>query len=168
MRERGAIVMVFTPRAENLRRRVAGRGVSVVCEERSGPDENGLASINSERMWIAGRRGASLLPVALFRVGARHFVADGHHRLSVAHAPRHGGNRRRGHGARPASVEASCLGVDVRHQGRTAAEEIDLVGFRVSLVPGHAQSGLLRLTVASRALAIPSWAPAAPAPPVDA
>lgn len=86
MRERGAIVMVFTPRAENLRRRVAGRGVSVVCEERSGPDENGLASINSERMWMAGRRGASLPPVALFRVGERNFVADGHHRLSVAHA----------------------------------------------------------------------------------
>lgn len=47
VRERGAIVVVFTPRAENLRRRVAGRRVSVICEERSGPDENGFVSIDS-------------------------------------------------------------------------------------------------------------------------
>lgn len=39
-----------------------------------------------ERMWMTGRRGASLPPIALFRVGDRHFVADGHHRVSVAHA----------------------------------------------------------------------------------
>jgi hypothetical protein len=39
-----------------------------------------------QRIWIAGRRGESLPPVSLFRVGDRHFVSDGHHRVSVAHS----------------------------------------------------------------------------------
>jgi hypothetical protein len=39
-----------------------------------------------ERLWIAGRRGASLPPVSLVRLGDRHFVDDGHHRVSVARA----------------------------------------------------------------------------------
>jgi len=33
VRERGALVVVFTPRAEKLRRRVAGKPVSVLCTE---------------------------------------------------------------------------------------------------------------------------------------
>jgi hypothetical protein len=37
-----------------------------------------------ERLWIAGRRGASLPPISVFRLGEEHFVIDGHHRLSVA------------------------------------------------------------------------------------
>ena len=37
----GAIVVVFTPRAARLWRRVAGKRVSVFCEERSAPDEYG-------------------------------------------------------------------------------------------------------------------------------
>ena len=37
-----------------------------------------------QRIWIAGRRGQSLPPVSLFRVGDRHFVSDGPHRVSVA------------------------------------------------------------------------------------
>jgi hypothetical protein len=37
-----------------------------------------------ERLWMAGRRGAALPPIALFRLGEDHFVIDGHHRLSVA------------------------------------------------------------------------------------
>jgi hypothetical protein len=37
-----------------------------------------------ERIWIAGRRGASLPPISVFRLGEEHFVIDGHHRLSVA------------------------------------------------------------------------------------
>jgi hypothetical protein len=39
-----------------------------------------------ERLWIAGRRGDPLPPIAVFRLGERHFVGDGHHRVSVAHA----------------------------------------------------------------------------------
>lgn len=39
-----------------------------------------------ERIWLAGHRGTPLPPVSLFRVGDRHFVSDGHHRVSVAHA----------------------------------------------------------------------------------
>jgi hypothetical protein len=39
-----------------------------------------------ERLWVAARRGAALPPIAVFRLGDRHFVADGHHRVSVAHA----------------------------------------------------------------------------------
>jgi len=39
-----------------------------------------------ERLWIASRRGASLPPISVFRVGDEHFVDDGHHRVSVAQA----------------------------------------------------------------------------------
>ena len=39
-----------------------------------------------ERLWIAGRRGAPLPPISVFRLGKQHFVADGHHRVSVAHS----------------------------------------------------------------------------------
>jgi hypothetical protein len=39
-----------------------------------------------ERLWVATRRGASLPPISVFRVGDKHFVDDGHHRVSVAHA----------------------------------------------------------------------------------
>ena len=37
-----------------------------------------------ERLWIAGRRGESLPPISVYRLGDRHFVRDGHHRVSVA------------------------------------------------------------------------------------
>jgi hypothetical protein len=39
-----------------------------------------------EGLWVAGRRGAPLPPIAVFRLGDRHFVGDGHHRVSVANA----------------------------------------------------------------------------------
>lgn len=39
-----------------------------------------------ERLWIAGRRGTPLPPISVYRVGDRHFVDDGHHRVSVARA----------------------------------------------------------------------------------
>ena len=39
-----------------------------------------------ERLWIAGRRGAPVPPISVYRLGGEHFVSDGHHRVSVAHA----------------------------------------------------------------------------------
>jgi hypothetical protein len=39
-----------------------------------------------ERLWVAARRGRSLPPISVFRLGERHYVDDGHHRVSVAHA----------------------------------------------------------------------------------
>jgi hypothetical protein len=39
-----------------------------------------------ERLWVAGRRGATLPPISVFRLGDQHFVEDGHHRVSVAHS----------------------------------------------------------------------------------
>jgi hypothetical protein len=39
-----------------------------------------------ERLWVAARRGATLPPISVFRLGEEHFVDDGHHRVSVAHA----------------------------------------------------------------------------------
>ncbi|GAA3459669.1 chromosome partitioning protein ParB [Saccharothrix longispora] len=39
-----------------------------------------------ERLAIAQRRGEAVPPVELYRVGDLHFVQDGHHRVSVAHA----------------------------------------------------------------------------------
>jgi hypothetical protein len=37
-----------------------------------------------EALWIASRRGAALPPISVYRLGDRHFVRDGHHRVSVA------------------------------------------------------------------------------------
>jgi ParB-like chromosome segregation protein Spo0J len=37
-----------------------------------------------EGLWMAGRRGASLPPISVYRLGEEHFVRDGHHRVSVA------------------------------------------------------------------------------------
>jgi hypothetical protein len=39
-----------------------------------------------ERLWIASRKGTSLPPISVFRLGDQHYVDDGHHRVSVAHA----------------------------------------------------------------------------------
>lgn len=37
-----------------------------------------------ERLAVAQRRGESVPPVQLYRVGSMHFVIDGHHRVSIA------------------------------------------------------------------------------------
>ena len=47
VRERGAIVAVFTPAAQRLWRRVRGRVASVMCWEREIPDETGLFAVTS-------------------------------------------------------------------------------------------------------------------------
>jgi hypothetical protein len=39
-----------------------------------------------EAIWLATRRGAAVPPISVFRVGDRHYVDDGHHRVSVANA----------------------------------------------------------------------------------
>jgi hypothetical protein len=39
-----------------------------------------------EGLWQAARRGAPLPPISVYRVGEDHYVDDGHHRVSVAHA----------------------------------------------------------------------------------
>jgi hypothetical protein len=38
------------------------------------------------QMYLAAQRGAPLPPVSVYRVGDRHFMRDGHHRVSVARA----------------------------------------------------------------------------------
>jgi hypothetical protein len=61
VRERGAIVVVFTARAARLWRRVAGKRVSVFCEERSGPDEDGFVTVEEGgTTFRAPRRGRRL------------------------------------------------------------------------------------------------------------
>ena len=35
---------------------------------------------------MAARRGAPLPPISVYRLGDRHYVDDGHHRVSVARA----------------------------------------------------------------------------------
>ncbi|MGC0363009.1 hypothetical protein ABH922_000993 [Rhodococcus sp. 27YEA15] len=37
-----------------------------------------------ERLAVAQRRGESVPPVSLYRIGSMHFVLDGHHRVSIA------------------------------------------------------------------------------------
>ncbi|KAA9155160.1 chromosome partitioning protein ParB [Amycolatopsis acidicola] len=41
-----------------------------------------------ERLALAARRGESIPPIEVYRVGELHFIIDGHHRVSVAHALR--------------------------------------------------------------------------------
>ena len=41
-----------------------------------------------ERLALAQRRGATIPPIEVYRVGHLHFVADGHHRVSIAAATR--------------------------------------------------------------------------------
>ena len=41
-----------------------------------------------ERLALAQRRGAAIPPIEVYRVGHLHFVADGHHRVSIAAATR--------------------------------------------------------------------------------
>jgi hypothetical protein len=38
------------------------------------------------QIWQAAQRGSALPPISVYRVGDRHFVRDGHHRVSVASA----------------------------------------------------------------------------------
>jgi hypothetical protein len=38
------------------------------------------------QLWLAARGGGTLPPISVYRVGDRHFVRDGHHRVSVARA----------------------------------------------------------------------------------
>jgi hypothetical protein len=61
VRAHGAIVVVFTPRAARLWRRVAGKRVSVLCEGRSGPDEFGIVTVEGGgTTFRAPRRGRRL------------------------------------------------------------------------------------------------------------
>jgi hypothetical protein len=39
-----------------------------------------------ERLALAARRGEAIPPIEVYRIGELHFVVDGHHRVSVAHA----------------------------------------------------------------------------------
>ena len=39
-----------------------------------------------ERLALAQRRGEAIPPIDVYRVGSRHFVSDGHHRVSIAAA----------------------------------------------------------------------------------
>jgi hypothetical protein len=39
-----------------------------------------------EGLWMAGRRGAALPAISVYRLDGEHFVRDGHHRVSVAHS----------------------------------------------------------------------------------
>ncbi|WP_370946831.1 chromosome partitioning protein ParB [Amycolatopsis sp. cg5] len=39
-----------------------------------------------ERLALAARRGESIPPIEVYRIGDLHFIIDGHHRVSVAHA----------------------------------------------------------------------------------
>jgi hypothetical protein len=41
-----------------------------------------------ERLALAQRRGEAIPPIEVYRVGCLHFVADGHHRVSIAAATR--------------------------------------------------------------------------------
>jgi hypothetical protein len=39
-----------------------------------------------EQLALAERRGPAISPIEVYRAGGRHFVSDGHHRVSIAAA----------------------------------------------------------------------------------
>jgi hypothetical protein len=47
---------------------------------------SGLVRERWQRLALAQRRGEPIPPIEVYRVGDMHFVVDGHHRVSVAHA----------------------------------------------------------------------------------
>lgn len=47
---------------------------------------SGLVRERWQRLALAQRRGEPIPPIDVYRVGDMHFVVDGHHRVSVAHA----------------------------------------------------------------------------------
>ncbi len=47
---------------------------------------SGLSRQRWERLALAQRRGEAIPPIEVYRIGELHFVVDGHHRVSVAHA----------------------------------------------------------------------------------
>lgn len=49
---------------------------------------NAVSRQRWERLDLARRRGETIPPIDVYRVGELHFVRDGHHRVSVAHALR--------------------------------------------------------------------------------
>jgi hypothetical protein len=51
----------------------------------SGPTSGRVRS-RWERLALAQRRGEAIPPIEVYRVGHRHFVSDGHHRVSIAAA----------------------------------------------------------------------------------
>lgn len=55
-----------------------------------------------ERLAAASRRGEPIPPIEVYRVGDLHFISDGHHRVSVAHALGH------------KSIEAQVTQVDTK------------------------------------------------------
>jgi hypothetical protein len=62
----------------------AERAKARAFDRRFGPPPS--SRLRWERLWMAGRRGAQLPPISVYRLGDRHFVGDGHHRVSVANA----------------------------------------------------------------------------------
>lgn len=47
---------------------------------------SGRVRVRWERLALAQRRGENIPPIEVYRIGGLHFVIDGHHRVSVAHA----------------------------------------------------------------------------------
>ena len=47
---------------------------------------NGRVRERWERLALAQRRGEPIPPIDVYRIGDMHFVIDGHHRVSIAHA----------------------------------------------------------------------------------
>ncbi|MBA2630892.1 MAG: chromosome partitioning protein ParB [Thermoleophilaceae bacterium] len=58
--------------------------------DRSFRPTSGRSRTRWERIATAQRRGQSMPPIDLYRIGDLHFVKDGHHRVSVARALGHG------------------------------------------------------------------------------
>jgi hypothetical protein len=54
-------------------------------DHRFRPTSNRMRS-RWERLALAQRRGESIPPIQVYRVGCQHFVEDGHHRVSIAEA----------------------------------------------------------------------------------
>ena len=83
-----------------------------------------------ERIAAAQRRGESMPPIDVYRIGELHFVKDGHHRVSVARALGHRRDRRlRDRGASPqvgADREITLADLPLKSHERLFYERVPL------------------------------------------
>jgi hypothetical protein len=91
-----------------------------------------------ERLALAARRGEDIPPIEVYRVGELHFIIDGHHRVSVAHA------------LGVSTIEANVIGVrtkldpsGIRYRGDLIVKDYRRLFLERVPLTGHARASVL-------------------------
>ncbi|MEC3979269.1 chromosome partitioning protein ParB [Amycolatopsis sp. H20-H5] len=91
-----------------------------------------------ERLALAARRGEEIPPIEVYRIGELHFIIDGHHRVSVAHA------------LGLSTIEANVIGVrtkldpsGIRYRGDLIVKDYRRLFLERVPLTGHARASVL-------------------------